>query len=283
MTITAIALVNGTNSLDLLSGDITVSNLDKTAPEIRQVVDANPGTQGMNDTTQLYGAATVTLDFQLYSRPAQLLDALGQFTLPRMRPYLVVSDDEWSTSRRLLLRTENYGAPITGDMGHTYREGQVSWLVPDGVWESGAESMATVQANSGTTAGLTYPITYPITYAATTATDTVNITTTSTADMYPVIRMYGPCTAPEITLDTTGQTIKFKTSLVLGAGEYIEVDTKARTAKLNGTVLRQNDVDYSVTRWWMLRAREENTVRYHPGSGVSAGSFAQVIYREAWL
>lgn len=284
MTVTSVRLVNGSSSMDLLPNDnITITNLDKGYPEIREVVSPNPDYPGTHDLTRLYGSAAVTLDLEVYNTPSELIRQLSQYLLPRSRPYLVVTDTEWSSTRRISLRPSQFGGPVTGGVDHIYRQAQVSWIAPKGVWESDTLTTVSISADTGTSAGLTFSVIFPVTWPAGTQAGLAELASDSTLDVFPVLRMYGPCTGPQVTLENTSETLKFLSSLVLSAGEYVEVDTEARTALLNGTVSRLSDLDYSVSEWITLRAGETNRVRYHPASGVGTGSHLEILYRNAWL
>jgi hypothetical protein len=69
---------------------------------------------------------------------------------------------------------------------------------------------------------------------------------------------------------------------VLGAGEYVEIDTRARTADLMSlSNSRLNLLDFAVTSWWRIEPGD-NQIRYNPTIS-DAGSAAVITYRPAWL
>lgn len=283
MAVTAVTLVDGSETYALLpNDDITLNSLEKSFPEVRVVSEPIPGASGTYDATELYGPAAVSLEMELFNTPSELVRRISRFMLPRRRPYLVVTDSEWATTRRVLLRTDQHSAPVTGGADAIHREVQASWVVPSGVWEDNDETTVTILADTGVNAGKAFPIVFAFAWPAGSQAGSSSITSISSADVYPILRMYGPCTGPRATLESTGQTLSFNSSLTLGAGEYLEVDVAARTALLNGTVSRLSNLDFSVSSWWALRASETNSVRYHPASGVSAGCVLEVRYRNAW-
>lgn len=84
-----------------------------------------------------HGARAVSLDCRLASSPAAKVDHLNRFLHPRKRPYLVVTDDSWVpvSTRRMMLRANQW----TSDLKNTsswFRDVQLSWTAPRGVWES---------------------------------------------------------------------------------------------------------------------------------------------------
>jgi hypothetical protein len=91
--------------------------------------------------------------------------------------------------------------------------------------------------------------------------------------------VYGPCTDPRVTLLTEGagaQVLRYHGALA--AGQFLVLDTKARTALLNGTVSRRGLVSGD---WFLLP----------PGGGEVAFAAAdyspdarlEVAWRDAWL
>jgi hypothetical protein len=86
-------------------------------------------------------------------------------------------------------------------------------------------------------------------------------------------RLYGPCTGPKLTSDTLGQDIIFFDSLVLAAGQYVEI-TSGKTANLLSDPAQSvlGLVDVPNTDWWTLEPGIANLIRYHPSSGAASGA-----------
>jgi hypothetical protein len=95
--------------------------------------------------------------------------------------------------------------------------------------------------------------------------------------------LYGPCTGPKLANDALGVDLIFADTLVLGSGEFVQVDPLARTAFKNGDPTQPVviNLDLANTSWWQLRPGS-NLLRYHP-TAAAAGSVAVVSYRPAWL
>jgi hypothetical protein len=83
--------------------------------------------------------------------------------------------------------------------------------------------------------------------------------------------------------ETTDERIGFTSSLVLGAGDYVEIDTRAQTALLlsSPSADRVGYLDFANSTWWRLQPGDQQ-IRYAPLSG-SAGTAAVITYRPAWL
>lgn len=83
--------------------------------------------------------------------------------------------------------------------------------------------------------------------------------------------------------ETTGEEITFTSALVLAAGEYVEINTRDRSAYLlsMSSVSRLTYIDFTVTSWWRLEPGAQQ-VRYAPAVS-AAGSVAVITYRAAWL
>jgi hypothetical protein len=94
----------------------------------------------------------------------------------------------------------------------------------------------------------------------------------------PVIRIYGYAVNPQVLNVTTGDRISVTGTIA--AGDYLELDVYNRTAKLNGTTLRNNLIDSANTVWWELPAGASN-VRLLAGTfdGVAR---ADVLFRSAF-
>jgi tail protein len=284
MAITSMRLVNGTAEMLLAPRDgVFVQQLDVPWPAMRDVVEERTDDDGEIDSTQLHGGRSVSVQLLVTDSPAAVVDELAAFTQPRMRPYLVVADDEWSSERRLRLRVDQLSAPIGVDLPPDKRLIQAQWRAPDGVWEAPVPIEATISADIQATVGISFPISFPLAFAATQATGAQIVNNPGTVPAHFTARLYGPCTAPRLINETTGEEIAFTSSLMLAAGEYVEINTRNRTALLlsMASQSRLTFVDFAATSWWQI-ASGEQTIRYAPFSA-SVGAVAVIDYRPAWL
>lgn len=285
--ITGVRLVDGARELIIHPRrDVLPDSLDVSSPAIREVAEDRTDDDGSRDTTLLFGARAVSLSAaftdEVY-QPANLLDQVKAFLHPRTRPYLYVTQDGWAQERRILLRVDQFSEPYSGYVASQVRAVQLQWRAPDGIWESADEVTASVNADVPISDGLHWPVTFPISFVATTATGAAQVSNLGGIPSHFTARLYGPCSGPRLINETTGEQLAFTAALTLGAGEYVEVDTKDRTAYLNSVTSqsRLTYLDFTVTSWWRVEPGDQ-TVRYAPPSA-TGGAVAEITYRPAWL
>lgn len=288
MSITRVRLVDGDTELVLhdtpwLRLDLFLQNLQIGSPAVREVVDDRTDADGTDDETAYHGARAVSVDVRVLDTPGQLADQLTGFMHPRRRPYLCIVDDEWGGERRLRLRASQWTNPLD-TMSGRLRDVQLQWRAPDGVWEATDEVAVGVNADSGVEAGRTYDLVFPRDYGTTGSVGAYQLVNPGTAWADYRVRLYGPAVGPRWTDDQTGATIAFTPEMSLAAGEYVELDTRERSAVLNSdaSLSRLHLVDFEVTTWWQLRPGT-NVVRYNPLAEAGAGTRAELVYRPTWL
>jgi hypothetical protein len=281
VTVTALRLEDGDRVLDLSSLDYRVSRLDLGFPSIRAVSQSRPDSDGETDTTSRHGASVVSLDMILVpsaeSSLTVLLDALRSFCHPATRPYLVLERD--GQQRRIQLRADQQTAPITDPF---HQQVQAAWRAPDGVMEALAEQIGTSDAVAASEGGRSYPRSYPLDYADSPAVGSVTVSNDGTVEVWPVLRMYGPASDPRVENQSTGERLVFS-GLTLAAGDWLEVDCRERTIRLNGlpSQSRYYLLDFTASTFLRL-VPGVNTVRYYPVS-FGDGARLEVRYRSAWL
>ena len=285
--LTSVKLVDGAREMILLPRQdqgVFLQSLDAPSPSIREVTDDRTDDDGARDTTTLFGARACSIELLVTKNARAVEDELTRYLHPRSRPYLLVEDSGWAQARRLGLRVDQFSMPLGTDLPRDARKIQVQWKAPDGIWEADTEEDVTVSADIATDAGgMSFPISFPMSFAPTMATGTTTVTSVGAVPSHFVARFYGPCTGPSLVNVTTGEEITFKSSLSLGAGEYVEIDTRERSASWmsNAAISRLGDVDFLATSWWRLEPGD-NDIRYLPDDA-DAGSQAVIFYRPAWL
>jgi hypothetical protein len=259
------------------------ASLDIGFPTVRAVSQGRPDADGEDDTTQHHGAAAVTLELLLVPRPrigrtlTGLLDALRPFCHPAARPYLEVERD--GTQWRIRLRAEQGSAPLTSP-GH--QKVQLGWRAPDGVMESLAEEMGTADAVPTDEGGFAFDLAFDLIFPASSAVGSVTVFNRGSTAVRPLLRLYGPCTDPRVENQTTGERLVF-TGLTIAAGDWLEIDCRDSTARLNGLASqsRLSRLDFNVSDFLRLLSGS-NTLRYYPVA-FSDGARLEVRYRSARL
>lgn len=107
-----------------------------------------------------------------------------------------------------------------------------------------------------TSGGLTIPFTVPFTINSTVVSGQVSLTNPGNESGPVRLRIDGPVTGPVVTHVGSGRQLVFASSLVLGAGEWIDVDMEAHTVLANGQASRSGWV---TSRGWSSFEPGQNT------------------------
>jgi len=122
-------------------------------------------------------------------------------------------------------------------------------------------------------------------FPASTAQADMLITASGTLRPRWTARLYGPAVGPKLTRDDTGQTFDFTDALVLGPGQYVELDFRAQTARLlsdpNQSVMGL--VNFASYDWFPLDPGQAARMRYHATSGTAPGSVALITAYPVWM
>ena len=124
--------------------------------------------------------------------------------------------------------------------------------------------------------GRAYDRIYPMVYAGGGSFGSALLTNAGSADAPATLRINGPVTNPEVRNVTTGQSLGL--TIVLDAGEFLDIDTQARTVLLGGTANRYSAL--TTPQWWSLQPGV-NEVRYL--ADISTASTVDVTFRSAWV
>jgi len=120
---------------------------------------------------------------------------------------------------------------------------QVDWSfqVASDDWRKFGVDLSAATTLPSTTGGLVIPaagLRVPFTIDATTVTGQVALRNAGNEPGPVRLRVDGPCVGPVITHVSTGAQLVFSSSLVLGAGEWLDIDMEARTVLANGQASR---------------------------------------------
>lgn len=252
-------------------------------PVVRSVMDDRPNIDGMDDRTRFFGSRVVSLDIDLVGDKFTLLDQLAPYLNPANRPFLVFDDAE--QTRRIRLRASEETVIITAPTN--IQRVLLQWVAPDGAAEGLDEVEVEVPAVVGVEAGFTWDVTFNLTFPTTSPSGRINVESDGNVRTYPVIRLFGPCTNPRIDNasdpDLAGKPKLLKFSQTLSASQFIEVNTRDRTAFLNGnpSLSLVSALDFTVSEYWSL-ASGDNFVKYFPES-FGTGARAVILFRPAFL
>jgi hypothetical protein len=133
--------------------------------------------------------------------------------------------------------------------------------------------------------GFTFSVSFSIDFLGGT-TGTVNCLNTGSVEAPWLARIAGPATDIAITHLSLGRRIRVITTL--GVGDYLEIDSLARTIMLNGQASRYGSMD-PTSQWFGLLPVQisSSTVPGNPllfqASGTSGSTNCTVIWRSAWM
>jgi len=275
--------LNG-SQLDLTSANgFNVREFNLGYPVPRVVSDARPNIDGTDDRTKFFGSRVVSLSVDLVGNKFDLIDELSPYMLPGARPFLVFEDA--TQPRRFRLRASDESKLIQSPT--TAQNVFLQWVVPDGVAETVAQASVDVFASQQVAPGFLFDLDFDLVFPVASPSGRTNVPTVGNARCYPVMQLWGPCTNPKVDnlqdVDENGVTRKLAFNISLSAGQYLEVDTRARTVLLNGNPnqTRYGTLDFSLSSWFAL-APGNNFVKYFPDS-FSGNARAVMLYRCTFL
>lgn len=163
--------------------------------------------------------------------------------------------DEAGLVRWCMVRQDD--VPIQRRIAPTVSQWSVQVLAEDSRKFGAPLSASTrLPASSG---GFTYPLTYPYTIDATMVSGQVSLNNPGNETGSVILRVDGPCHGPSITHVASGLTLVFSSSLVLGVGEWLTIDTEARTVMANDQSSRSG---YITSRGWFGFVPGDNTFAF---------------------
>ena len=124
--------------------------------------------------------------------------------------------------------------------------------------------------------GLTFNASPNFTFGATSTGGTLNISNAGNFDAPVSFRIDGPITNPIIESVTTGKTLSF--TITLATGEFLVVDSSARTVLLAGTASRYYTLDVG-SEWFDLEP-DTNEISFRADAATAATLTA--TWRDAW-
>ena len=270
------------NGLDINTDPYHIQILDGLlgSPEIRVSDYPRNSQKGMIKGVDKYSGRTVTIQVEitadvLDSEVAAFATAFAvpkeddsplQFTIPGVAS---------GSPARLNVRPRKLALPIEFEYfsGTAYASAEL--FAADPLIYSEAETSVSINLATGA-GGRTYDRTYDMSYGGIASYGSALLTNLGSAVAPLTIRINGPVTNPTIRNVTTGQSLGF--TVALNPGEYLDIDTTARTVLLNGTADRYS---YLTLPQWFGLVPGVNEIRYFADDTVA--STANITFRSAWL
>jgi hypothetical protein len=288
-------LVLGSNTL--LLEDPTkgyfCTNLDLGSPEIRAVTYPNPDRTGLTDRTMFMGGRVVEADVTAIvgagARIDDVMDNFAPFMDPLQRPVLhYVLDRPGTPERTMTLRAVAYDTKITGP---AQRDVVMQWEAGDPIAYGATQQTQTAWCGSTSGSGRTYALTFARTYPAGGSSPSgATLSTAGDVAARPLIRIYGPITAPRLTMQiqpsaSSGPYVIFFSTLVLGANQWVDIDALRRTVLL-GSDPKQNalaSVDWSQSAWPYIPPAPSTVYMALSGTSTTGVTQAQATWYDGYL
>jgi len=286
-------LVLGSLSIQLenAAGGWFCSSLDLGYPEVREVIQNRPDTDGAVDRTQFMGARVVSAEIHAVAgagaRIDDVADNFAPFMVPSARPVLhYILDRAGTAERTLTLRAMGYTWAV---VGASERQIMLQWKAADPVVRDPTVQTVTCYAGTAAGNGRAYPLAFPRIYPTSGGSpSTAVISSAGDLPVRPLVYVYGPVTGPVVTFTpTTGPVAKvaFVASYRIDQGHYVLVDTVAKTALLDG-VAGQSALawlDWYNTAWPVLPRQPDTTGMSMTGSSTSGSTQAQASWQDGYL
>jgi hypothetical protein len=286
-------LVLGGNvvQLDNLAGGWGCEQLDLGYPTVREVKNNRPDVDGIDDRTTLMGERAVSANVHAVALGAVSIDGVAAqfapFMVPSARPVLhYILDRPGAPERTMTLRAAGYSWPITGPVERAIH---LQWIAADPVARDPNVKTATAFAGSSTGAGRTYNLTFPRTYpAGGGSSSTATLITPGDVAARPLLRIYGPITAPVVQFTPAAGIVAFLTTLNVSGGHFVEVDCGQRTAYLDGdrtqNMLTQIDwVAMNANRSWPALPPNTTVTMALTGQSTGAATQVQAFWNDGYL
>jgi hypothetical protein len=272
------------------SAGYVCQSLDLGWPDVRDVTSNRPDADGIEDRTRYMGGRTVSADVTALAGAGAVIDevasAFGPFMVPSARPVLhYVLDRPGATERTLTLRSSGYEWPIAGPFE---RDIQLQWVAADPVARDPVVQSATAWAGTGIL-GRVYNLVFPRVYPVGANVPTLGqIVGHGEVPIKPYLRIYGPITAPHVSLRNNlapiVQSNIWLTSRI-DAGHFVGIDTLRHTARMdddpNQSVLAS--VDWANTTWPVLPNAPDSTALGLTGSGTTSSTQVVATWQDGYL
>lgn len=272
------------------------TELDLGYPEVREVSNNNPDQDGITDRTRFMGSRAMSATIHARTGGTMTVDEIGAsfapYMIPNARPELhYVLDRPGAPERFAIVRAAGYGWPISGKRT---REINLQWVAADPIVHDPTQRMATAYAGSSTNPGRRYDFhpnrIYP---PGGNSPTTGEIRSDGDVVVRPLLRIFGPITNPVVKMTPTSgadpagppATIAFVTGFVVGSGQWVDVDTAAKTAFVGGdptkSVMAQ--IDWAQSVWPTLPTLPYWSWLALTGDSTSSTTQVQALWYDGYL
>ena len=177
---------------------------------------------------------------------------------------------------RLFCRPRRLALPLEPAYWHDWVTAIVELWAGDPVIYSDVEyGGATVLPEASD--GLEFDVVFPIEFGDVGSGGVIFATNDGSWPADVVVRIDGPVTDPRVENVTTGQVLEF--DIDLAAGEYLILDSRARTVMLNGTASRYSTLT-DESRWWRLQPGP-NEITFRAATATAATM--SLTWRSSWI
>lgn len=241
---------------------------------VRQNVRAKEGLDGSFIQAQFEEHRTIVISGTVYGNEGYLDKLKGNFA-PTKKAFPFYFKDDANQDRMVFARALglNYGWGSMKRLGLT--PFQVTLIAGDPTIYSQTEKDVTLNLPTNLS-GRAYDREYPYGYGGFSGSPLSSLFNVGNKPVWPVIEIFGDCTNPKITNETTGQFVKLQRSI--GVQKSVVIDMQERMVLLDGVESIRGDMTED-SYWWDLDPGE-NVIRYT--AAAIGGSAAVVTYRDAW-
>lgn len=282
-------------ALDDPDNGYTMTQLDLGYPEVREVTNNRPDRDGIDDRTRLHGSRTVTMDIEAWGEGLnvdEIADLFAPYLVASARPVLHYTTlSRHAPERTISLRPSNFASPMPP---WVKRSAQLSFVAADPMAYSSVLNTARAWAGTSNPGGRTYNLTFDRAYVGGGQGKTfVNLWNFGAVPAYPLLRIWGPITAPFvmfIVYESTGgnstvRYFRFTQSTVVDAGHWIDLDMDARTAFFDGDPARSAmpNVMWTQSQFLWIPVYPGYVQASLDGSSKSDITQVEITWREAYL
>lgn len=266
-----------------VNGDGGITGLDSA--EIREVADDNINEDGAIHGEFYQGRRPITVSAQVGGNTTPAVrNARGQRLLAAARALRVAGVSHrpgvirWAPSGYPEMFARYRAQQPARESGQWVKEIALSLVAADPRIYAVAPQHLEMSPAGSATAGRTYDRSYDVNYDWAPQRAVALPVNSGDGDAPVVLTFYGPMDTMAAQNVTTGEEVSINGSL--SSSDVLVVDTKAKTAILNGTTNAFDRVQLDRTRWWGL-APGANDVRLLANTFSGSAKLA-VDWRDAW-